>query len=61
MKIRPRRRKRDTGKTESSYILRNIPRHHWEEAKAKAQAEGRAMRWVIIKLVRMWVEEKIKL
>jgi len=59
MKIRPRR-KRGTGKTGGSYILRNIPRDHWEKAKAKARSEGRTIRWVIIKLVRMWVEEEIK-
>ncbi len=57
---RPPRRKRDTGKTGSSYILRNIPRHDWEKAKAKARSEGRTVRWVIIQLVRMWVEEDIK-
>ena len=59
MKIRSTR-KSGTGKTGSSYILRNIPRHDWEKAKAKARSEGRTIRWVIIKLVRMWVEEEIK-
>jgi len=59
MKIRPRR-KRSTGKTGSSYILRNIPNDLWKKAKAKAWSEGRTLRWVIIKLVRMWVEEEIK-
>src|SRR3990172_5218214 len=38
MKIRTGR-KRSTGKTGRSYILRNIPRQDWEKAKAKARAE----------------------
>ena len=59
MKIRTGR-KRSTGKTGGSYILRNIPRQDWEKAKAKARSEGRTIRWVIIKLVGMWVEEEIK-
>ena len=54
-------RRRTSGKAATSYIVRNIPNGLWGKAKAKAWSEGRTMSWIIIKLLRLWVEEEIKL
>ena len=44
----------------TSYILRKIPNDLWKKAKAKAWSEGRTIRWVIIKLLKMWVDKEIE-
>jgi hypothetical protein len=40
------------------YLLSGIPPTLWERARAKARAEGRAMRQVILQLVEQWVDAK---
>lgn len=40
----------------SAYYLRAIPRHLWEPVMAKAKAEGRSVRWVILQALQDWLD-----
>jgi len=40
-----------------TYILRAIPWDLWKQVKAKARAEGRTIRWVILRLLAVWVRD----
>jgi hypothetical protein len=39
-----------------AYYLRAIPSHLWEPVLAKARAEGRSVRWVILQALRDWLD-----
>ena len=39
----------------SAYYLRSIPPELWESVTAKAKAEGRNIRWVILHALRDWL------
>ena len=39
----------------SAYYLRSIPPDLWESVTAKAKAEGRNIRWVILHALRDWL------
>lgn len=41
----------------ASFILRNPDKALWEAFKQRAQAEGRSLRWVILELIRRYVEQ----
>ncbi len=40
----------------SAYYLRSIPPDLWELVMAKAKAEGRNIRWVILQALRDWLD-----
>jgi hypothetical protein len=40
----------------SAYYLRSIPPDLWESVTAKAKAEGRNIRWVILHALRDWLD-----
>jgi plasmid stability protein len=40
----------------ASFILRNPEPELWAAFKARAASEGRSLRWVILELVRRYVE-----
>ena len=40
----------------SAYYLRSIPAELWESVTAKAKAEGRNIRWVILHALRDWLD-----
>ncbi len=40
----------------SAYYLRGIPPELWEPVMAKAKAEGRNIRWVILQALRDWLD-----
>ncbi len=40
----------------SAYYLRGIPPDLWESVMAKAKAEGRNIRWVILHALRDWLD-----
>ena len=40
----------------SAYYLRGIPADLWEPVMAKAKAEGRNIRWVILQALRDWLD-----
>ena len=40
----------------SAYYLRSIPPDLWEPVMAKAKAEGRNIRWVILHALRDWLD-----
>ena len=40
----------------SAYYLRSIPPDLWESVMAKAKAEGRNIRWVILHALRDWLD-----
>lgn len=41
----------------SSFILRKIDPELWEAFKARAQSEGRSLRWLVLELIRRYVEK----
>lgn len=49
-------RKSSRPKPVSAYYLRAIPRPLWEPVIAKAKAEGRSVRWVILQALRDWLD-----
>jgi hypothetical protein len=50
-------KKRDRGRT---YLLDQLPDHPWLDAQARAESEGRAMRWVILKLLEEYVKHGLR-
>jgi hypothetical protein len=40
----------------SAYYLRSIPADLWEPVMAKAKAQGRNVRWVILQALRDWLD-----
>ena len=38
------------------YILRNIEPKLWKQFKQRALSEGRSLRWLILELIRRYVE-----
>lgn len=40
----------------SAYYLRSIPSDLWESVTAKAKADGRNIRWVILHALRDWLD-----
>jgi len=49
-------RKRNRKVHGSAYYLRGIPPDLWEPVMAKARAEGRNIRWVILHALRDWLD-----
>lgn len=45
-----------TSSATSAYYLRSIPSDLWESVTAKARAEGRNIRWVILHALRDWLD-----
>jgi hypothetical protein len=41
---------------ETSYTLRKIDRETWRKAKARAENDGRTMRWVLLQLIRAYAK-----
>ncbi len=42
----------------ADFLLRNVDAKLWKQFRAKAIADGRTLRWVIIDLIRRYVVEK---
>ena len=40
-----------------NYMLRDIDAALWQHAKARAQAEGHPLRWVLLQLLKLYVEK----
>lgn len=40
----------------AGYILRNVDPELWEQFKARAASEGHALRWILLALIRRYIE-----
>jgi hypothetical protein len=38
----------------SAYLLRDIEAKFWKQVKARAAAEGRGLRWVVLRLLELY-------
>jgi hypothetical protein len=38
------------------YILRNIDGKLWKQFKERAESEGRSLRWIILELIRKYIQ-----
>jgi len=57
MSKKKKAKKRDRGRT---YLLDQLPDDPWLAAKARADSEGRNLRWVILQLLTDYVQNGLK-
>lgn len=43
-----------------SYILRKIDDHLWRQFKDRAQSEARGLRWLILELIKRYIERGLE-
>jgi hypothetical protein len=43
----------------ANYILRQFDDALWQRFKARAQGEGRGLRWVLLELIRMYADGRV--
>jgi hypothetical protein len=43
----------------TTYLLRDIDPETWAKVKARAGREGHSLRWVLLKLIRAYADERV--
>ncbi len=43
----------------ATYILRKFDDALWQKFKARAQGEGRGLRWIVLELIRMYADREV--